>query len=208
MDNQQAHAEFLARLRKARAGDREELGRLLETFRVILTHRYRRLVPAHVRARFSISDVVQQTMIEAWRDFDQFQSDSEEELLRWLQHLLLNNFRNLLRDLCLAAKRDVRRETLVGIRQPAGHSPQEPQSPEPSPLDEVCWREDEQSLRSAIATLPEHYQQAIRGRIEGLTYDEIGRRIGCSSGAARKLYTRALLWLGQRIHRPPPVVQS
>src|SRR6516165_9338508 len=78
-------------LPEARAGSREALGRALEACRrYLLLIADRELDPA-LRAKGGASDLVQQTFLEAQRDFGRFQGDSEEELLAWLRQLLRHN---------------------------------------------------------------------------------------------------------------------
>jgi RNA polymerase sigma-70 factor (ECF subfamily) len=54
-------------------------------------------------------------------------------------------------------------------------------------------REEEAALEAALERLPERMRQAVLWRHrEDCTFDEIGRRLGCSNVAARNLWLRAL----------------
>jgi RNA polymerase sigma-70 factor (ECF subfamily) len=64
------------------------------------------------RARLDPSDLVQQTLLEAHRDFAQFQGTTSEELRAWLRRILFRNLLNATRDLH-ALQRDVDREVAV-----------------------------------------------------------------------------------------------
>src|SRR5437763_1290362 len=59
--------------------------------------------------KLEASDVVQQTLMEAYRDLPQFHGTTSAELAGWLRKLLARNLINGARDL-RRAKRDVRRE--------------------------------------------------------------------------------------------------
>jgi RNA polymerase sigma-70 factor (ECF subfamily) len=54
-------------------------------------------------------------------------------------------------------------------------------------------REEETALQKALDRLPERMRQAVLWRHnEDCSFDEIGRRLGCSNVAARKLWLKAL----------------
>src|SRR5262245_28352327 len=78
-------------LAEARAGDREALGRALEVCRRYLLLIAERQLDADLRAKGGASDLVQETFLEAQRDFGRFEGTSEAELRGWLRRMLLNN---------------------------------------------------------------------------------------------------------------------
>src|SRR6516164_5220320 len=85
-------------LSAARAGSREALGQMLQDCRDYLLHiAIKELNPA-LQGKAGASDLVQQTLTEATRDFPAFQGQSEQELFRWLRRMLLNNIYNFTRD--------------------------------------------------------------------------------------------------------------
>src|SRR5215470_7553973 len=71
----------------AHAGSNEALGQALEACRGYLLL----IAQRHLEAKGGASDLVQETFLEAQRDFGQFRGTSEAELLAWLRRLLLNN---------------------------------------------------------------------------------------------------------------------
>jgi len=93
----------------ARAGDQDALGEVLEGYRQYLRLLAGSRVGKELRARFDPSDLVQETLLEAHRDFPQFQGENRAELAGWLRQILLRN----LADQCKhhqSQKRDVGRE--------------------------------------------------------------------------------------------------
>ena len=56
-----------------------------------------------LRAKLDESDVVQQTLLEAHRDWDQFRGSSTGERYAWLKQILARNLSNLLRDFTRAS---------------------------------------------------------------------------------------------------------
>src|SRR5260370_27853733 len=86
-------------LTSARAGSREALGQALDCCRNYLLKVAQRELDPDLRAKGGASDLVQETFLEAQRDFAQFQGSSEVELRAWLSRLLVNNVCNFSRRL-------------------------------------------------------------------------------------------------------------
>jgi len=76
------------RLSLAGAGSAEALGQALEVWRNYLLVIAGRQLDPGLHAKGGASDLVQETILEAQRDFAQFQGTSEAELLAWLRHTL------------------------------------------------------------------------------------------------------------------------
>ncbi len=176
----------------ARAGSREALGRLWETCRQYLLHVANQELHPNVQAKVGPSDLVQQTFLEAQRDFARFTGGTEDDLLAWLRCILLHNVANTHRSYLATAKRAVMRE--VALPQLLAADPQgEPRAPTASPSSIVGAREQDAALRAALERLPEHYRQVIEWRnYDRLEFEVIGQRLGRSAEAARKLWGRAI----------------
>src|SRR5262249_25645214 len=80
-----------ALLGPARAGSREALGQVIEAFRPYLLLVAREEQDPAFQGKGGASDLVEETFLEAVRDFDRFHGTTAEELLAWLRKLLLNN---------------------------------------------------------------------------------------------------------------------
>src|SRR5205814_8164539 len=94
----------------AREGDEQQLGRLLTLYRNYLTLLATAQLDARLRRRVSLSDLVQEAMLGAYRDFPKFRGSSERELLAWLRQILINCLHHAYEAHVQAGRRDVRRE--------------------------------------------------------------------------------------------------
>src|SRR5689334_5788737 len=92
-----ASAPWEQRLEAARNGLQEALGPLLEGYRPYLLLVANRQLPPDLRPKVGASDLVQDTFLEAQRDFAQFHGHTEDELRAWLARVLLNNLANITR---------------------------------------------------------------------------------------------------------------
>ena len=188
----------------ARAGSREALGQLLEAARQYLLSIARQEFDPDLRAKNSPSDVVQETFVEAQRDFGQFQGDTEAELLAWLRQLLLHRVGKLRRRYRDTQKRRLAREVALGgddsFEGPAGALAANALSPSGQAME----HEEDQALQEALGRLPEDYRRVISLRHEErLPFEEIGRRLDRSPDAARKLWARAVERLHEELDPPP-----
>ena len=180
-------------LPEARAGSAEALGRALEACRGYLLQIARREIGQDLQAKCGASDLVQQTFLEANRDFSYFQGATEAEWRAWLRRLLLNNLANVVRGYRETAKRAVGREVGLGQGDSTTRGANDPAADLPSPSTEMMAREKADAVQRALDQLPETYQRVLKLRHENdLTFEEIGRRLGRSADAARKLFARAV----------------
>ena len=75
----------------ARRGDAGCRDRLFELCRSYLGFVARSQVETWLRRKVDASDLVQETMLEAYRDFDRFDGRTEQEWLAWLRKILSHN---------------------------------------------------------------------------------------------------------------------
>jgi RNA polymerase sigma-70 factor, ECF subfamily len=199
-DQQPSPADLLT---QARQGDRECLGRLLERYRNYLHLLARTQIDLHLQGRADASDLVQETFLDACRDFAQFRGGSEAELLAWLRQVLVYNLGRLVQRQLLAQKRDARREVsldgfLAALDRSSAQVAAALAGSQSSPSEQVQRRERAAVLADHLARLPADYREVIVLRnLEGLAFDEVARRMGRSPGAVRILWVRALEQLRQ-----------
>ena len=196
-----------ALLLAARAGSNSSLGQLLQGYQNYLNLLADEELGSAIKVKASASDLVQDSFLEAKRDFGQFTGQSTVEFQAWLRRLLLNNVANMIRSYQGTEKRDITRETpasncnLHQIRPLAG------QGKTASSI--VMKNELLDSLQLAIQKLPGHYQDVIQWRnYDRASFEEIGERLERSAEAARKLWVRAVELLQQELdtsHEAGPV---
>lgn len=192
-------------LAEARQCKEEHLGTLLELYRNYLNLVARTQIDLNLRAQVNPSDLVQETFLEAYRDFGQFQGATEREFLAWLRRILVHNLGHLVEKQVLAQKRDVRRQVSLDHRMAAmEHSAAKIEamliSPWSSPSAQVQRREMAAIVADQLARLPASYREVIVLRnLEGLAFEEVGRRMQRTSAATRVLWLRALEKLRQQL---------
>jgi RNA polymerase sigma-70 factor (ECF subfamily) len=180
-------------IRRARAGSHAALGRLLDGCRPYLLRIAGEALDPRLQAKGGASDLVQETFVEALRDFGEFTGDSEPELLVWLRHHLRYRVAKFIRRYREAAKRAAGREVPLDAgnsscaKGPALAAPQLPPS--------ECALADERDhlLEQALERLPEEYRHVIDLRYrQGLSFEEIGVILQRTPNSARKLWARAI----------------
>ena len=97
-------------LDRARAGDADCLGGLLEIYRSYLHLLASAQLDARLRSRVNPSDLVQETFLRASRHFGEFCGSSEQEWLGWLRTILRRSVLKMLHRQVVARKRSVLRE--------------------------------------------------------------------------------------------------
>ena len=188
----------------ARAGSREALGQVLEACRAYLLHIANEGIGADLQAKEGASDLVQETFLEAHRDFARFQGDTEAELLAWLRCLLLNNMANFVRGYKATGKRQVGREVPLETGDSSKAGPTDFVVDMPSPSMEAMAHEKAEALARALERLPEDYRRVINLRNqERREFDDIGRLMNRSTDAARRLWSRAIERLEQELESTP-----
>jgi RNA polymerase sigma-70 factor (ECF subfamily) len=182
-------------LLRARQGDRTALGQLLETYRNYLKLLARLQIGRRLRGKADASDLVQETFLEAHRDFRQFRGMTEAELLGWLRQVLVSNLANLARRYYGTARRDVRleRELAVELERSSKVLERGLVAKHSSPSAVAAHREQAVLLANALEDLPEDYREAIILRhLQGLSFPEVAERMGRTVDSVKKLWARAL----------------
>ena len=199
MDMMSGDNAVLLELHGARAGDAEALGRLLESCRDYLLIVAERGLDADLAAKGGASDLVQETLLGAYRDIAGFHGRTRAELLAWLRKILRNNLADLRR-----RYRGTRKRRLA-LERPIGDSSRDAVH-EALPCDSATpgaravRQEQAAALMAALGRIPEHYRQVVVWhQYDRLTFEEIGRRLGRSAESARKLWSRSLIRLADEL---------
>ncbi len=192
-------------LRDARAAPDAVLGELLQLYGNYLRLLASAQLNAKLRARVSPSDVVQETFLEAHRDFAQFRGESEREFLAWLRKILANNLARLVERHIMTEKRAVHREVSLegmgaAIEQSTANLGAVLADEATSPSTSASRREYTVILADQLAQMrPEYREVIVLRHLEGLPFKEIAERTHRTSGAARMLWLRAVNQLRQQL---------
>lgn len=187
-------------LGEARAGSQEALGRLLETCRHYLLLANQALGPA-LWAKVAPSDVVQETLLEAGRNFLAFHGGGEEELLAWIRGILGNNLADV-QPQFEADKRQSCREVFLA-ETPLEELRHCIIDPADSPSGQALTHERDEQMERALQQLPEHYRQVlVLHTRDGLSFAAIVERLDSTAEAVRKLWGRTLKELADRLEMP------
>ena len=179
---------------RARAGDKQAFGELLEQFRPRLERLIELRLDRRLRQRMDPTDVMQDLFV---RGGGNFVSDAETESLSpyvWLRQIALWRVIDLQRKHLGAQRRDPRRETRIMDVQ---HTPDLAAGwlvdSITSPSDVVAREELICRLNSALESLdPIDREILILRHCEQLSRSEAAESLGISIAAAAKRYFRAL----------------
>ena len=187
----------------ARAGSSEALGQVLEACRGYLLLIAQQEMDTALQAKGGASDLVQQTFLEAQRDFSGFRGTTHAALLAWMRQLLINNLANFRRDF----HRDKRRVTRE-IALPGGDSSKRRgfglKAKTSTPSVQMMRTEQTEALERALERLPEDYRRVIQLRYrEERSFEDIAELMQRSQNAVRKLWSRAIERLQQELESAP-----
>jgi RNA polymerase sigma-70 factor (ECF subfamily) len=184
---------FLRRLSEARTGEDSAKATLLDKYRRYLLLVASEEVPSSVRPKVAPSDVVQQSIIDATRVFEEFRGTTEAELLAWLRRIVRHDALDATRRFRTTKSRDIRREEALT----ADIDPADPHS---SPTMNLQEDEVWQTLELTLQALPETDREIICLRnFDQLPFQEIAERLGKSIGAAKKQWARAITRLNRNL---------
>ena len=179
----------------AKHGDRSALNQLYRAYVERVQWMVRFNMSKELRAKLESMDLVQDALIHALQGLRDFTYKNEGDFVRWLSKIAQNALRDNL-DRLRADKRDIRKEVAFGDYGPTtggrllgAHMPID--STTPSVI--MSKREDLAKLENALDVLkPEYREVIVLTKIEGLSYGEIGDRLGKSADAVRMLVSRAM----------------
>jgi RNA polymerase sigma-70 factor (ECF subfamily) len=199
-----ADAECL--LARARAGDMAALGQLLELHRSYLTLLARVQIGRRLQGKVDEADLVQDTFLEAHRNFALFRGADVAEFLGWLRQILAANLAMLLRRYFGTQRRDVRleRELAVELDDSSRVLDRGLLAPSSSPSSRAARREQAVLLAAALERLPVAYREVIILRhLEGLSFPDVAGRMSRSLDSVKNLWARALGQLRRSLGEAP-----
>ena len=191
MDETGANREIAA----ARGGATGAVDDLLESYRNYLRFLARDGGGRALRKTVDASDVVQDVLIRARDRFEQFDGDSEAQLLAWLRRILANHVVDLARKYRVGGDRGVIHErsieeVLYDSSQAFGRVLALSGT---SPSQYAMRTERAVNIAGALDKLPTDYAQVIELRtMRELEWNDVAERMERSYDAVQKLWFRAL----------------
>lgn len=182
MDKEQSSAL----LRRARQGSRDAIDTLFDGVagRVLAVIRLR-LGPG-LRSQLESRDILQATLLKAFERLEQFEGRKTANLVGWLARIAENEIRQQA-EFHGRGRRDFARRVAL---EEAVDLPIEQVR---SAISRLVIHEEMARLERALERLKESHREVILLRkLEGLSFPEIGQRLGKSADACRMLLARAL----------------
>jgi RNA polymerase sigma-70 factor (ECF subfamily) len=182
----------------ASRGDEAAQHILLERFRDDLRRMVAARLDRRVAARVDPSDVVQETLIEADRRFEEYLRERPIPFLAWLRQIAANRIMENHRLHIAVRKRSVTFEATGGaLPDESGFALAQLEIADGStPSDRLIRQEKQEQIRRAVASLPPKDREVLVMRhLEQLSSAEIAGVLGISEGAVKARLVRALVRL-------------
>ena len=175
----------LALLKLAAEGDRDAADRLFARYSPALQRWARGRLPRWARDITDTNDLVQETLLQTFRNLGRFDYRGEGALHAYLREGVMNRIREQVRR---HGRRPVREVLESDLQDDAA-----------SPLESAIGSEAVDRYEAALNTLTPEEKEAVIGRLElGLTHQEIAEALGkASSDAARMMVARAMVRLAR-----------
>ena len=188
----------------AKDGDESALGQLCGVYAERVRWMVRFRMSKELRSKLESMDLVQDVLIHALGGLGDFTYKNEGDFVRWLSKIAENALRDSL-DKLHADKRDIYKELPLddygpstGGRVLGAAGPLDTTTPSVI----MSRKEDLAKLEKAIDELkPEYREVIVLTKIEGLSYGQIGSRLGKSADAVRMLVSRAMAALTTAFRR-------
>jgi RNA polymerase sigma-70 factor, ECF subfamily len=172
--------------------------RPLESFRGYLQLLARLQLGPELRGKIDSSDVVQETLLRAHRNREQFQGRTEAEQAGWLRTILAHSLADAARRLAPKGRHGREQSLEAAIEQSSLQLEAMLATGLSSPSGKAVRNEQLQRLADALATLPDDQRAAVEMRhLQGLSMAQIGERMNRSVGSVGGLLQRGLRGLRQ-----------
>ena len=180
------------------------LSQPLESFRDYLRVLARTRLDPRLQARIDASDIVQQTLLEAYQDVKAFRGSTSAELAAWLRRILAHNLSNALRDLRRQCRDVGREQSLEAALDASSRTVEVWLADEQAGPDEQAQRREElDRLTRAVAELPEPQREVVLLRhFHGFSIADISRDTGKTAASVAGLLHRGLMELQRRLNPP------
>jgi RNA polymerase sigma-70 factor (ECF subfamily) len=172
-----------------RGGDESALRDLFDRYEGMVRGRVDRRIPADLKRKFAVEDILQETYLTVFRRIGDFESRGDGAFGGWVATIALYKLREEIRRFRETRRRGESREVTKGARPDTLYF----QGGGPSPSEFAMGRELELRLEAAMARLAPDYREALTlVQAKRLTLREAAERMGRSREAMKKLYARAV----------------
>lgn len=174
----------------------------VDKFRTYLLLLARMQIGHKLRAKLDPSDVVQQTLLDAHRQLDQFRGSTPAQMAVWLRRMLACNLADALRTYA-RGKRDVARERSLqdAVDESSARIESWLQAVQSSPSQKAVHAEELTRLAQALAELPEAQREAVMLHYwQGQTLAQVAAQLDRTTPAVAGLLQRALKILRARLN--------
>ena len=180
-------------LKQARAGNAAAFEELFARERDALRRTVVLRLDRRLAARVDVSDVVQETYLEAARRLPEYVNRADMPFALWLRWLARERVLMLHRQHLFADKRALGREVQPLPVDSSAQFAAGLLGPGPSPSQAAAAMELAERLRMALQQLDDEERELLVGRhFEQLSNRELAQLLGISEAAANKRYIRAL----------------
>jgi RNA polymerase sigma-70 factor (ECF subfamily) len=165
-----------------------------ESYRDYLRVLARQGLGSRLSGKVDESDVVQETLLQAFRMQDQYRGTSDLERMGWLRKILFHKLCDVHRRYS-RGKRNVAREH--SIFETLEHSSiclaHQLRAVDASPADQAARKEAALNMAAALEQLPERQREAIEMHyLQGGTFSEVAERMGLNRNQVAGLIRRGL----------------
>jgi RNA polymerase sigma-70 factor (ECF subfamily) len=179
-------------------------GQTLERFRGFLLLLAQQHWDSKLQSRLDPADLVQQTLMEAYKVLDQFHGTTEAEMAGWLRKILARNLAQAYRDHG-RAKRDYNLER--SLEQALEESSSRLQAwlaaDQSTPSERAVKNERLTQLADALAQLPSDQREAVTlHHLRGLSLVELARHLERTEASVAGLLRRGLKRLRELLGDP------
>lgn len=179
-------ADFVALIERARGGDESALTELLRTFEAEVRTMVRVRLPRVLRTQFDSMDFVQAALTSFCNELrdGKGQFANARHLEAFLSAVVRNKVYEEHRRRTRSKKYDLSREEPFYVKRGDREVPREVTSPDPSPSTQAAAREQ---LHKLLAGRNPEVAEIVELKIQGLTYVEIGERVGMNERSVRRI---------------------
>jgi len=212
-----SHLETIQLIGLHRDGDRAALDELFKRYEDRVRRIVRVRMGAFLRSRAEVEDVVQETLLAAFKDLDGYEHREGARLIDWMARIAENKLRNLCEHEH-AQKRDPGREVPIEkLRNKDQQSSMgwDPASPSAPPPGRLAAKEVAEIIDRCLTELPEREREVILlvdyareetvGKMDDVDWEYVTQRTGRPTvAAAQQLHRRARVSLAARVARRLP----